>query len=198
MKRFAISMATVLLLCVATSSASAAPAVTLSATTLAPTASVTITGTGFDPSASVDVFLDTTDVALAVSKATGGVSYTFQLPASTQPGTHWITLDELRTHAAAQAAINVTTSWPQSGWGPSKRSFNPYENTIDTSNVSQLVRVWSQPLDGFGNSKPPIFYGRNVYVRDADQVIRAFSDAGKLLWTATTPFSSFPDSLTPA
>jgi hypothetical protein len=163
-----------------------------------PSLSVTAKGTGFDPSTLIDVYFDTTEVKLATSKSTGGVTVTFPIPTDAQPGVHWVTLSERRTYAAAQASFNVFVNWAQTGFGPSKRSFNPYENTIGTNNVAQLTRLWSKPLDGYGNSKPPIVYENNVYVRDANQVVRAFSPAGKLLWTATTPFEAFPDALTPA
>jgi hypothetical protein len=162
-----------------------------------PSKSVTLKGTGFDASALVDVYFDTSDIALTVSNGAGVVNVTVPIPDSASPGPHWITLGERRTSGGAQVAYTVTVDWPQSGWGPSKRSFNPYENTITTANVSHLTRAWSAPLDGFGNSKPIVIFRNNIYVRDADQVIRAFSPDGELLWTATTPFSSFPDSLTP-
>ncbi|HEY1963155.1 MAG TPA: PQQ-binding-like beta-propeller repeat protein [Rhizomicrobium sp.] len=163
-----------------------------------PSMSVTATGTGFDASTLIDVFFDTTEIQLATSKSTGGVTVTFPIPTDAQPGVHWVTLSERRTYAAAQASFNVFVNWAQTGFGPSKRGFNPYENTIGYNNVAQLTRLWSSPLDGFGNSKPPIVYQNNIYVRDADQVVRAFSPAGKLLWKASTPFQMFPDALTPA
>jgi hypothetical protein len=109
-----------------------------------------------------------------------------------------VTLNEERTHAAAQASFFVNVQWPQGGFGASKRSFNPYENTISTGNVSQLVQAWSQPLDGFANSKPIIVNGNYIFLKDADQVIRAFNQAGKLQWTGSTPFEMFPDALAPA
>lgn len=198
MKKIVVSIAVASLMLVLASGASAATTVTVSPGSGAPSTTVTLTGAGFDPSVSVDVFVDTTDVAIATSNASGAVSFKLQIPASTQPGTHWITLDEPGNHRAAQAAFLVFVNWPQTGFGPSKRSFNPYENTINTGNVAQLTPAWSRALDGFGNSKPPIMYDNIIYIRDADQVIRAFSTTGKLEWHATTPFQSFPDALTPA
>ncbi|HEY1708204.1 MAG TPA: PQQ-binding-like beta-propeller repeat protein [Rhizomicrobium sp.] len=176
----------------------AAPSLTLTATSGAPSVAVTLKGKGFDPATLVDVYFDLTDITLLVSNASGVVNATINIPASAQPGAHWLTLVERRNDAAAQAKFSVSTNWPQTGFGPSKRSFNPYENTVDTTNVAQLTRLWSMPLDGFGNAKPPIVFNGIVYVRDADQVIRAFAAAGgKLLWHASTPFEMFPDALTP-
>jgi hypothetical protein len=178
--------------------AGAATTTTLSPTSGPPTSTVTVTGTGFDPSAAIDVYVDTTNVAITTSNASGAVSASITIPTSAQTGTHWLTLDEERTHAAAQASFFVYAAWSQGGFGPSKRSFNPYENTLSTGNVSQLTQAWSQPLDGFANSKPIIVYGNYIFLKDADQVIRAFNQAGKLQWSGSTPFETFPDALAPA
>ncbi len=168
-------------------SADAATAITLSPTSGTPGTSITVSGSGFDANASVDVFLGTSDLALVTTSSTGTLSTSIQLPASAQPGANWITLDERRTHAAAQASFFVSTIWAQGGFGPSWRGDNPFENTIDTGNVDELSELWGQRLDGFGNAKYPIFYGGDVFVEDLNKTVRAFSQAGKLLWTATAP-----------
>ncbi|HEV7495359.1 PQQ-binding-like beta-propeller repeat protein [Baekduia sp.] len=171
--------------------ADAATTITLSPTSGAPGTSIVVSGSGFDASASVDVFLGTADLALVTTSATGTVSASIQIPASAQPGTNWITLDERRTHAAAQASFYVSAIWAQGGFGPSWRGDNPFENTIDTGNVDELSESWGQQLDGLGNGKYPIFYAGNVFVEDLNKTVRAFSQAGKLLWTATAPGASF-------
>jgi len=191
---FVLAMVTALAL---TSLTSAHATVSLTPAAGAPATNVTVKATGFDASTVIDVYFDTTDVALTTSNAKGRVTATFQVPASTQPGRHWVTVVERRTDAAAQISYNVFVDWPQGGWGPSKRSFNPYENTVNTGNVSQLTRIWSKVLDGFGNSKIPIVYNNTIFVRGVDQVVRAFSLAGKLLWTATMPNAGI-NPLTPA
>jgi archaellin len=198
MRKIVVASVAALLMLGLAATASAATTATLSPTSGTPTSTVTVTGTGFDASAAIDIYVDTTNIAITTSNASGAVSATVTMPASAQPGTHWVTLDEERTHAAAQASFVIDVQWPQSGFGPSKRSFNPYENTLSTGNVSQLVQAWSQPLDGFANSKPIIVYGNYIFLKDADQVIRAFSQAGKLEWSGSTPFEMFPDALAPA
>ncbi len=178
--------------------ASAATTAVLTPTVAPPTGSVTISGSGYDPSTALIVFFDMTAQAVATSNAAGDVSLTFELPAGTQPGTHWVTLDDRRSHAAAQAALTVQVDWPQTGFGPSKRSFNPFENTINAGNVNQLTRAWSQPLDFDEGAKPPIVYRGNIYVRDSLDVVHAFTPTGKLLWTGSMPSESSADTLTPA
>jgi hypothetical protein len=198
MKKAGVCLIAMVLMLLIAPQAGAVVTVSISPKSGIPSKSVTVKGNGFNPSALIDVFFDTTAVALTVSNGAGKASATLPIPASAQPGVHWLTLGERRTSAAAQASFTVSTNWPQSGFGPSKRSFNPYENTVGVGNVAQLTPVWSMPLDGYANSKPPILYNNTLYVRDTNQVIRAFSTSGKLLWTATTPFESIPDALTPA
>jgi hypothetical protein len=166
--------------------ADAATTITLSPTSGTPGTSITVSGSGFDANASVDVFVGTSDLALVATSSTGALSTSIQLPASAQPGTSWITLDERRTHAAAQASFYVSTNWSQGGFGPSWRGDNPFENTINTGNANELSELWGQRLDGLGNSKYPTYYG-GVYVEDSNRTVRAFTPAGKLLWTATAP-----------
>src|SRR5580698_4838158 len=50
-----------------------------------------VAATGFPDSAAVGIYFDTTDVALAVTSATGTFSaINVQVPASAVPGTHWV------------------------------------------------------------------------------------------------------------
>ncbi len=168
---------------------SAAPAAAATTASLSPASgppggSVTVSGTGFDPSARVDLFFDTTDTARAVSNASGGVSISVQIPKSAQPGAHWITLDEAHGNRAAQAQFTVAASWPQGGYGPSERSFNPVENTVDVSNANQLVAAWSRLITPAATVKPFVVFNGNAYVFDESGVLHAYSPTGSVLWTA--------------
>lgn len=198
MSKFVAIAGTVLFTLALASSASAATTTTVSPAVGPPGTSVKVQGTGFDPSASVDVFYDTTDLALATSNASGAVSFTITIPDDAQPGTHWITLDELRTHAAAQASFTVQTDWPQGGFGPSGRGFNPFENTITTGNVNQLTQAWATPVTHYGNAKPFVIFGGNIDVIDEDEHVHVYTAAGKLLWTATPARASSVNQLFPA
>jgi hypothetical protein len=169
--------------------AEAATTITLSTNYGTPGTTTTVSGSGFDANASVDVFVGTSDLALVTSSSTGTLSASIQIPTSAQPGTNWITLDERRTHAASQASFYVQTQWAQVGFGPSWGGYNPFENTIDTTNVNQLYEAWGQRLDGLANTKPVVFASGNVYVEDIYRTVRAFTQVGKLLWTAPAPGS---------
>jgi hypothetical protein len=168
-------------------SADAATTVKLTPASGPPGTAITVSGTGFDASAAVDLFFGTSDVALATSNASGAVSFKVPIPTTAQPGSGWITLDERRTHAAAQASFLVYTDWAQGGFGPSWRGYNPFENTINTGNVAELSELWGQRLDGIGNSKSLIDYANTVFVEDSTRTIRGFSQAGTLLWTGKAP-----------
>jgi hypothetical protein len=168
-------------------SADAATTARLTPASGQPGATVTISGTGFDASAAMDIFFGTDNVGLTTSNASGAVSFKLSIPTTAQPGSNWITLDERRTHAAAQATFVVYTDWAQGGFGASWRGYNPFENTINTSNVGELSELWGQRLDGLGNTKAVSDYGNTVYVEDSNRTVRAFTQAGALLWTAKAP-----------
>src|SRR4051812_2313771 len=92
--------------------AEAATTVTAAPPNGPPTSSVTLTGAGFDASTVIDVYFDSAEIALAISTAAGAVSANISIPASAQSGSHWITLVERRTSAAAQASFLVLVNWP--------------------------------------------------------------------------------------
>ncbi len=170
--------------------AAAATTASLSPASGPPGSSVTVSGSGFDASARVDVFLDLTDITAAFSNASGAVSIGVQIPKSAQPGTHWISLDEVHANRGAQAQFTVFANWAQGGYGPSGRSFNPLENTVDPSNADQLAVAWSQHVTSYGNVKPFVVLRDKTYVFDEGGVVSAFSPTGSKLWVATGgPFS---------
>src|SRR5207248_10758243 len=69
----------------------AAPGETIAPASGPPTTVVAVSGTGFGAFEAVDVYIDTTDVALALADASGSFSdIKVTIPASAVPGTHWI------------------------------------------------------------------------------------------------------------
>jgi hypothetical protein len=160
------------------------PGVTLSPTAGHPNLAVTLTGSGFGPYTSVDVYFDTLDTALAVSNALGVVSITVQVPATSQPGTHWFTLDERANHYAAQAAFTVGTNWIMEGFSPANSGVNPSENTINSNNVGQLDTAWKTVISSYGNPNPILVLNGNIFTINEQGLISALNANGKLLWTA--------------
>src|SRR5438067_2184967 len=127
--------------------AAAAPAVTVSPGAGPPTTNIIVTGTGFSPNAAIDIYFDTSDLCLSISTATGSVSCTIQAPKTAQPQTHYVSAVQRYTGAGGQARFIVRTDWRQfHGMDAKHTGFNPYENTINTSNVRNLDVLWTAPV----------------------------------------------------
>jgi len=171
------------------------PGVQLSASTGTPLKVLQISAAGFHASTAMDIYFDTTDQALAITTAKGLISMKIQVPASAQPGVHWVSLVARGTNIAAQAAFTVNTNWPMAGFSSPGRNSNAYENTIDTTNVSHLTDDWTKPSGGFANPSPFVESNGDVFVGDVTGMIHAYSSKGALLWTGM-PGSSL-QSVTP-
>ena len=117
----------------------AAPAVSLSPAAGPPTTTVNVSGTGFSASALVDIYFDTTDLCLTIAGGTGNIRCVIQIPKDAQPQTHWISAVQRSTSIGAQKSITVRTDWAQFHGRDAKHTgFNPFENTLNTSNVANL------------------------------------------------------------
>lgn len=156
------------------------------ATSAHPQATFTVSAGGFDKYSSVDIYLDTTDLVLATTNANGYLTASVTVPATTTPGTHWITVDERANHMATQSSFSVNTDWLQGEFGPDARGLNPYEGTLGTANVAQLDTFWVAYDGYYGNATPLVESNGVIFAGDYSGTIRAYSNAGKLVWTATT------------
>jgi outer membrane protein assembly factor BamB len=145
-----------------------------------PGATVTLTGAGFGDREAADVYVDTTDLVLTVSSATGTLTTSVTIPASEQPGVHFLTAIGRRTGDAAQVAFTVTTPWVEPGFGAKHLSWNPYENTISTANVATLGELWSAPTATYG-STPAVISGR-VYVTTSSGIQALSTTTGAVVW----------------
>jgi outer membrane protein assembly factor BamB len=143
---------------------------------------VTLSGTGFGDSEAVDVYVDTVDTLLLVSSASGAIAASMTIPASEQPGLHYLTAIGRHSGSAAQVAFNVTTAWIEQGYGAAHLAWNPYENTISSANVATLGEVWSAPTNNNGGA-PAVVSGK-VYVPTNSGVQALNPTTGAVLWTA--------------
>jgi outer membrane protein assembly factor BamB len=169
----------------------AAPALAATVVTLAPATGhpnlpVTVTGSGFGAAEAVDVYVDTVDSVLVASSATGTVSVPITMPASAQPGSHFVTAVGRKSGNAASATFKVSTNWFESGFGAAHIGWNQYENTLSTSVVPSLELLWAAPI-GFGYGGPAVVGGK-VYVAANDgSGVYAFNvTTGSLIWHVTT------------
>jgi outer membrane protein assembly factor BamB len=168
---------------------------TLTATSGRPTATVPFSGTGFADGEAVDIYVDTVDTQLLVSSAKGTLSGHVTLPASTQPGSHYITAIGRHSGDAAQAAYDVTTPWFEGGFGGAHLSWNPWENTLNASAVPSLGPAFATLTDAVYSS--PVVVNGHVYVAGASGGVQAFSSGsagGSPYWKALTTavFDSTP------
>ena len=110
-----------------------------------PTSAVTVTGAGFGASETVAVDFSAAQVATATTSSAGTFSATFTVPASALPGRHPVTATGQTSGLSATLNFLVRTDWPQFHFDPASTGFNPYENVIGPSNVSQLKQPGRQP-----------------------------------------------------
>src|ERR1019366_5683255 len=177
---------TALVLMAALSSAALAqPAVTVIPKSGPPTDRVTVSGTGFGADEAVDIYFDTTDLALAATNPSGsftGIRLT--IPPSAVPGAHWITGVGRTSGLAAQTTFIVQTDWSQFRRGPQHHGYNPTENILNVSNVGDMQVRWTATTRGAVESSPAVANGV-VYVGSGDDKVYAFNTAtGQLIWSA--------------
>ena len=147
-----------------------------------PSLPVAISGSGFADGEAVDVYVDTVDTLLLVSSATGTLSGSVTIPASAQPGKHYVSAIGRRSGDAAQEAFTVTTPWTEQGFGAAHLGWNPYENTLNTSNVGSLGTLWQINVNGYGGA-PAVDFGR-VYLGTGSGVEAVSVATGALIWKA--------------
>jgi len=162
-----------------------------SATIGPPTSVITVYATGFAANEPVDLYAGTTDVALVTANSAGSFTdAAFTIPASAQPGSLAITAIGRRSVLATQAMYTVRTDSIQFGFGSAHKGTNPYENTLNTSNVSGLGRSW-QVNPGAGVEDTPAVVGGIAYVSTTDGKVHAYNaTTGATVWTYTGPSST--------
>ena len=150
-----------------------------------PGANITVTASGMDPYTSMDVYFDTTDVALVASNGSGIASLTLALPASATPVKHWITFDERSGHKAVQTPVTINTDWLQAAYGPGNAGYNPFEGALNSATVPNLDTLWTRVIDIYGNAQPMVESKGTVFVANTAGIVRAYGPTGALVWTAS-------------
>ena len=95
---------------------------------------------------------------------------------------------------SASTPFLVQTNWPMFGFNIGNNRFNPYENVLTTSNVSNLTLDWSYTAGNSIVSSPAVVNGV-VFIGSHDGSLYAFDAAtGVLLWSYATsgPILSSP------
>jgi len=164
------------------------PAIILSPGRGSPTSTTLVSGTGFSALAEVDIYFDTTNLALAVANDNGSFSsIAIKVPASAVPGTHSVTAKERATGESAQASFVVRTLWTQFHRVLPQR-YNRVENVLSPATVGGLDVLWDRSGEGYDNETPAVGNG-GVYVGYAQVTGPVFGNIsaynvrnGTLMW----------------
>jgi len=111
-----------------------------------PTTKTLASGSGFPANSAVDVYFDTTDVALAATDGAGAFSkILIQAPSSAVPGGHYVTGVARSNGTAGQTTFLVRTNWAGFGFSPNNKRQNPYEHVLSPATVGGLGLAWTLP-----------------------------------------------------
>jgi hypothetical protein len=171
------------------------PAVLLSAATGPPGSAVTVSGTGFGALEGADIFVDTTDLALAGTSLAGSFGpITVTVPAAAAPGTHSISAAGRHSGLFAQAPFTVNTDWRQFRDSRKHRGFNPFENVLSTGNVGLVGEDGFFSTGGAIDSSPAVAGGVLYFGSDDHNVYALNAATGVELWNFPTgsPVDSSP------
>jgi outer membrane protein assembly factor BamB len=159
-----------------TVAAAAAVTVTVTPNIGPPTTPLQVSGAGFPVTTAVDIYFDTTDVALAVTNASGAFSgISIQVPSAAVPGSHWVTaVAEGTSGKAAQESVTVQTNWSQFHYSALHRGRNPYENVITPTTVATIDLDWTFTT-GKAITSSPAVVGGIVYVGSQDNNLYAIN-----------------------
>lgn len=81
--------------------------------------------------------------------------------------------------------ISYASNWPQFHYSPDLKGFNPNENILNPSNVSDVVLKWSNSIISGAYSSPAIYNGV-LYIGSRDHNLYAFdANNGNFLWASS-------------
>ncbi len=161
-----------------------------------PSMQLSVSGSEFGPWEAVDIYFDSTDLALATTNNKGVFSDLLLLvPSSAAPGGHWITAIGRRTGLTSQTALAVHANWPQYRHDAQRSGYNSLENVLSPSTVRNLTLRWSTEMEQpYGDDDPYFFSGWPAFVNGTilvgwtdgnttDGGLRAYqTDTGEQLW----------------
>ncbi len=165
-----------------------APIIKLSRTLGPPTTRVTVRGTGFGGIENVSITLDSTAIGSTKTSRTGMFSTGSTIPNYVSPGNFVVQSTGKTSGRSAQAIFLVQTNWNMFGDNAKHSHFNPYENTISTSNVVKLSNGWLFHTGSVIGSSPAVVNGV-IYVGSNDGNVYAINTTtGTKLWSYSVGF----------
>src|SRR6516225_4175990 len=164
--------------------------ITLSPASNPPNTTTLVSGSGFSAAADVDIYFDTSDLALAVTDDTGSFSrIALRVPATALPGEHTVSAVDRSTGANAQTPFRVDTRWAQFRKRPSHDGHNLGENVLGPDNVGSLGLLWKYNTTGYYVYSSPAVANGVVYLGSygPDNSVYALNaGTGALLWKYNT------------
>jgi outer membrane protein assembly factor BamB len=157
-----------------------------------PGATVLLEGMRFSTLEEVTIYFDGTPIGATMVKPMGingplggRILTALTIPSTTTPGLHTISVLGELSNVTSQITFTVEGNWPEFNYIPAGDRYNPYETTINTSNVSSLAVAWAGFQASFGMYASPIVVNGVVYsLSDDDGHFQAFDEAtGKTLWS---------------
>jgi outer membrane protein assembly factor BamB len=166
-----------------------------------PGTSVTATGTGFQAGESVNLYLDSalsSALGTTTADANGNINKSLTLPSSATPGAHSLIGVGQTSNTSLTANLSVDTRWANFGQGAQNTRVNPYENTLGSSNVSNLQLKWSASVSANNLGSPsPVYANGVVYMAGPTGVLVAYdAKTGNVKWQYD-PKTGFPNISTP-
>jgi outer membrane protein assembly factor BamB len=178
----------------ASASHSSTPQITLSIYVGPPTDQVNATGRNFGSSEIVNITFATQLVGTATTSSKGTFTKNIIIPQSALPGTYTIQAVGQTSKLMAKTTFLVRTDWAVDGFDAHRTHDNPYENTINTLNVSGLTLDWQYLTKNYINTSPVVDDGM-IFIASTDQNLYALdAKTGSLKWTVTPG----PSPTTPA
>jgi outer membrane protein assembly factor BamB len=167
--------------------------------TTPPGSNVTLAGTGYQANEPVHIYLDSasgTPFATATADANGNISQAAAIPASATPGSHNLVGVGQTSGTSLTGALNLDTPWGDLGFDDANTRDNPYENTLNVTNVSGLKEKWMAQVPT-GQEGSPIYASGLVYIATANGIINAYhAQSGSLKWSFNSN-TSFPNFSAP-
>lgn len=164
----------------------------LSETSGPPTSFTKVTGKNFGTTETVKLLFDTKLDGTTTTSSTGTFTFSLKIPRMATPGTHTIKAIGQSSQHSATASFLVQTNWSQGGFDAAQTHFNPYENVISASNVSQSVIAWENNYSQAARGTPIVVNDR-VFIT-ADNFYALNATTGTTIWSS----SAFGSATAPA
>jgi len=168
---------------VTTHAASTSASISLLPPSGPPTSTTDVFGSGFGTSETVAVVFDTKSVGTGTTDSSGYFNIKIHIPSAALPGNHTVTATGQTSGLSAQAIFLVQTNWSMFGFDPQQTHFNPYENVLTTTNVSQLTLDWKRHTKGVYYLSSPAVSNGIVYI-NAGPLYALDEHTGAVIWQA--------------